>query len=143
MPAIDLGRVVLHYADVGAGDMPVLLIHELGGSGSSFTATQVLLAPHRRSIAPDLRGAGLSEKPPAPFMLDDCADDLASLLDALGIGACDLIGAALGCYVGLKLALGHTARVRRMLVCAVAPDISDTASLYVSERAALAREFFG
>lgn len=139
MPKIDLGRIALHYEDVGTGGVPVLLIHELGGSGESYAGVSALLAPDRRVIVPDLRGAGLSEKPPALFMLDDCADDLAALLEALGIAQCDVIGAALGCYVGLKLALLHPARVRRLMVCAVAPDISDVAARYVSERAALVR----
>lgn len=139
MAAIDLGRIALHYTNVGTGGVPVLLIHELGGSGASFAALAGLLAPTRRVLAPDLRGAGLSEKPPAPFSLDDCADDLAALLEALGITRCDVIGAALGCYVGLRLALRHPAMVRRLMVCAVAPDISEVAARYVRERAALVR----
>ncbi len=139
MPAIDLGRVALHYTDAGAGDVPMLLIHELGGSGDSFAALAAKLAPGRRVIVPDLRGAGLSEKPPALFTLDDCADDLAALLSALGVARCDVVGAALGCFVGLKLALRYPALVRRLMVCAVAPDISDVAARYVSERAARVR----
>ena len=136
MAGIDLGRISLHYEEAGAGGVPVLLIHELGGSSGSCAALAGLLAPDRRVIVPDLRGAGLSEKPPALFFtLDDCADDLAALLSALGVAQCDVIGAALGCYVGLKLALRHPALVRRMMVCAVAPDISETAARYVSERA--------
>ncbi len=139
MPGIDLGRTALHFTDAGAGGVPVLLLHELGGSSASCAALATLLAKDRRVIAPDLRGAGLSEKPPAPFTLDDCADDVAALLDALEIAQCDVIGAALGCYVGLKLALRHPPRVRRLMVCAVAPDISDVAARYVSERAELVR----
>ena len=135
MPSIDLGRIALHY-DASCGREPaILLIHELGGSSASFAALSALLAPHRRVIAPDLRGAGLSEKPPALFSIDDCADDLAALLTALGIESCEVLGAALGCYVGLKLALRHPRLVRRLTVCAVAPDISDVAARYVSERA--------
>lgn len=139
MPTVDLGRIALHYTDSGTGGMPVLLMHELGGSAASCAALSALLATDRRVIAADLRGAGLSEKPPALFTLDDCADDLAALLEALGVAQCDVIGAALGCYAGLRLALRHPALVRRLMVCAVAPDISETASRYVSERAALVR----
>lgn len=139
MAGIDLGRIALHYTDEGTGGVPVLLIHELGGSSASFAALRGLLSSDRRVIAPDLRGAGLSEKPPAPFSLDDCADDLAALLTALEIARCDVIGAALGCFVGLKLALRHPALVRRLMVCAVAPEISDFAARYVGERAELVR----
>ncbi|MSP29785.1 MAG: alpha/beta fold hydrolase [Acetobacteraceae bacterium] len=143
MPAIDLGRIALHYTDTGAGKgldgAPILLIHELGGSSESFAALIALLAPYRRIIAADLRSAGRSEKPPAPFSMDDCAQDLAALLAALRITQCDLLGAALGTFVALRLALRAPALVRRMVLCTAAIGVSERTVDYVSERAAQVR----
>jgi len=139
MPAIDLGRIALHYADAGAGDPPVLLLHELGGSGASFAALTAALAAGRRVIAPDLRGAGRSEKTVHPFTLHDAADDILALLDRLAIARVDALGAALGCYVATSLAARHPDRVRRVLLCAVAPGIDARTASYLTERAAAVR----
>ena len=113
MPCIDTGKLSLFFEDAGTGGVPVLLLHELGGSSESWRAVIPLLAADRRVIAVDIRCAGRSEKPPETFSLADVADDLAALLDAMGLaGPVDVIGAALGSLVGALLA------IRRRRVCA-------------------------
>ena len=139
MPAVDLGRIALHYDDTGTGTVPVLLLHELGGSSASFSALFPALAADRRVIAPDLRGAGRSEKPIGPFTITDIAEDILALLDALAVPQVDIIGAALGCYVGALLAGRHSARVRRLVLAAVAPEIGARVVNYLTERATLVR----
>jgi 3-oxoadipate enol-lactonase len=136
MPCIDTGRISLYVEEAGSGGTPVLLVHELGGSSESWRAVMPLLAADRRVVAVDLRGAGRSEKPPGAFALADAADDLAALLPAAGLdGALDVIGAALGSLVGALLAVRHPARVRRLMMCAVAPDMAGATRAYVAERA--------
>lgn len=136
MPALDLGRIALHYEDVGPRNAgtPVLLLHELGGSCASFAALIGELAP-RRMIAPDFRGAGRSEKPVAAFDIDDVADDVVALLDRIGVAQVDAIGTALGCYVAASLALRHGTRIRRLVLCAVAPEIDARTTAYLRDRA--------
>jgi 3-oxoadipate enol-lactonase len=46
-----------------------------------------------------------------------------------------VIGAALGSLVGALLALRHAGRVRRLIMCAVAPDMAGPTRAYVAERA--------
>ncbi|HEX3881297.1 MAG TPA: alpha/beta fold hydrolase [Stellaceae bacterium] len=139
MPRIDTGRVNLFYEDAGSGGVPVLLLHELGGSTESWAAVTPLLATDRRMIAADLRCAGRSEKPPGAFSLEDAADDLDGLLRGLNLERVDVIGAALGSLVGALLAIRHPARVRRLMMCAVAPKMAGATSIYVSDRAAKVR----
>jgi 3-oxoadipate enol-lactonase len=139
MPVADLGRISLAYADIGTGDPPLLLIHELGGSGKSFRALTAHLAGRRRLLAPDLRGAGESEKPPGAFTLEDTAEDLVLLLDQLGVARVDVLGTALGSFIAAALARRHPRRVRRLVLCAVAPDIAPNAAAYLTERANLVR----
>jgi 3-oxoadipate enol-lactonase len=67
MPYVDTGRVSLFFENIGSGGIPVLLLHELGGSSESWREVIPLLAADRRVIAPDLRCAGRSEKPPGAF----------------------------------------------------------------------------
>jgi 3-oxoadipate enol-lactonase len=139
VPAIDTGRISLFYRDSGRGEPPVLLLHELGGSSASWQAVVPLLSATRRVLAVDLRGAGRSEKPPGAFDLTDLADDLADLLLALGIQEADIVGAALGSLVGALLAIRHPARVRRLVMCAVAEEMAGTTAQYLEQRAARVR----
>jgi 3-oxoadipate enol-lactonase len=66
MPCTDTGRVSLFFEDAGSGGVPVLLLHELGGSSESWREVMPLLATDRRVIAVDMRCAGRSEKPSGP-----------------------------------------------------------------------------
>jgi 3-oxoadipate enol-lactonase len=138
MPCIDTGRVSLFCEELGSGDVPVLLLHELGGSSESWRAVGPLLTD-RRVIAVDMRCSGRSEKPPGPFTMYDAADDLDALAAALELGPVDVIGAALGSLAGALLAIQHPERVRRLMMCAVAPDMAGSTRAYVTERAAKVR----
>jgi 3-oxoadipate enol-lactonase len=135
MPYIDTGRISLFHEDAGSGGVPVLLLHELGGSSESWRAMIPLLAADRRVIAVDARCAGRSEKPPGAFALAEVADDIDALLAALALERVDVIGAALGSLVGALLAIRHPARARRLMMCAVAPDMAGPTRAYVAERA--------
>jgi 3-oxoadipate enol-lactonase len=139
MPYVDTGRVSLFVEDAGGG-VPVVLLHELGGSSESWRRAVPLLAANRRVITADMRCAGRSEKPPGAFCLADVADDLADLLTALDLAEpADVIGAALGSLVGALLAIRHPARVRRLMMCAVAPGMEGATRTYLVERAAKVR----
>ena len=136
MPHIDSGRISLFFDDAGSGGTPVLLLHELGGSSESWREVVPRLAGDRRVIAVDSRCAGRSEKPPGAFTLADVADDLDGFLRALHLDEpIDVIGAALGSLAGALLAIRHPARVRRLIMCAVAPDMAGATRAYVAERA--------
>ena len=78
--------------------IPVLLLHELGGSSASWREVIPLFAPDRRVIAVDFRCAGRSEKPIGSFELSDIADDIAALLATAGchrLRGCDRRGAGI------------------------------------------------
>ncbi len=113
-----------------------MLLHELGGSSESWREVIPPLASDRRVIAVDLRCAGRSEKRIGSFELSDLANDIGALLQALGIAdPVDVIGAALGSLVSALLAIRHPARLRRLMMCAVAPDMAGPTRAYVAERA--------
>jgi 3-oxoadipate enol-lactonase len=126
----------LFFEEAGSGGVPVLLLHELGGSGESWRSVLPSLATDRRVFAVDLRCAGRSEKRTGAFSLTDVADDIDSLLRALDIAdAVDVIGAALGSLVGALWAIRHPGRLRRLMMCAVAPGMAGPTSAYLAERA--------
>ena len=53
----------------------------------------------------------------------------------MGLDRVDVVGAALGSLVGALLAIRHPARVRRLMMCAVAPDMAGPTRTYLAERA--------
>lgn len=111
----DLGKVALRYADIPGGPgRPLVLLHEMGGSLDSWGPVLSHLAPHRRTILCDMRGAGGSEKIRAPLTMDDFANDIVSLLDFLRIeGPVDIAGIAIGGCIALRVAASHPERVHR------------------------------
>ena len=121
MPLVSVNGVVLHYADVGVGDV-VLLIHGLGSSSADWELQLPVLTPRYRVIAVDLRGHGQSSKPVGPYSLEMFAGDVAALIDALDIGACHVVGLSLGAMTTLELAASRPDIVRSAVVVNSGPD---------------------
>lgn len=114
MPLIAVGDIDLHYESHGEGEA-VLLVHGLGSSGADWAFQIPALAPRWRVVAPDLRGAGQSAKPPGPYRIAQFADDLWRLLDALAVDRAHLVGFSLGGAVALEMALQQPARAQRLV----------------------------
>lgn len=114
------------------GGEPVVLIHAFASQSGSWEGTAEALARHGfRVIAPDLRGHGRSQWTPT-YALTDFEEDLSAMLDALGLGAINLIGHSLGGHLALKLATRQPERIRRLIIEAapVPPrDVADAAAL--------------
>src|SRR5438270_9991330 len=104
MNFIEANGVSLRYAMEGSGE-PIVLIHEMGGTMESWGLVAPLLAPKRRVIRYDTRGAGFSEKIRGPMTIDVMTDDLMALLDGLGIKEkIALAGTAVGGAIALHTA---------------------------------------
>jgi 3-oxoadipate enol-lactonase len=78
------------------------------------------LAGRRRVIAVDLRNHGRSERVPGPFGIADLADQVAAMMDALGIPAADVVGYSMGGMAAQELARRHPGKVRRLVLAATA-----------------------
>jgi 3-oxoadipate enol-lactonase len=114
---LDVNGAALRYELLGAGDRTLVLVHEMGGTLDSWDHVLPALSRGRRMLRYDTRGAGQSEKLQAPPALDDMADDIAALLDALGIsGPVVLMGCAVGGAIVLRFALRHPERTAAIIV---------------------------
>jgi 3-oxoadipate enol-lactonase len=116
MPFADVGGLRLHYRRLGAGQ-PLLLIMGYGTSaalwGEEFLTA---LARDFDVIAPDNRGTGQSDKPREGYEIATLADDMAGLLDALGLDSVDVAGVSMGGMIAQELVLRHPQRVRRLVL---------------------------
>lgn len=106
---------------IDTADLPVLLLHGWTSSGDmNWFGTFPVLAGRHPAIAIDHRGHGRGMRPEAPFTLEDCADDCAALLDALGIERAVLCGYSMGGPIALLMADRHPDRVAGLVLCATA-----------------------
>jgi 3-oxoadipate enol-lactonase len=78
------------------------------------------LARRHRVIAMDHRGHGRGIRTTEPFRLADCADDVAALLDVLGIERAVLVGYSMGGPIAQLTWHRHRNRVRGLVLCATA-----------------------
>jgi len=92
-----------------AAGLPLLAVHGITATHRSWRP--VADALDARVIAPDLRGRGRSNALPGPFTLRDHADDLARLLDALGVERALVAGHSMGAFVTVRFAAAHPDRV--------------------------------
>jgi pimeloyl-ACP methyl ester carboxylesterase len=108
----------LYYEEHGTGD-PIVLLH--GGLHTidlSFGALIPLLAPSRRVIGVDTQGHGRTADIEREPTMPNLADDVAALLDHLGLARADVLGFSLGGMVTMELALRHPDRVDRVVLAA-------------------------
>ena len=110
------GPVPLHYAVVGPdGGPPVVMLHGFPEDHTIFLPLADRL-PGWRPILPDLRGFGLSGKPPGGYDLETMTGDLAAVLDDAGVtGSVPVVGHDIGGMVAVAFALSRPDRVSRLV----------------------------
>ena len=106
MATVDVGGLRMYYELSGNGQ-PLVLIAGLGVDVSECGQLIEALSAHYRVLAFDNRGAGRTDKPDAPYSVEQMADDTAGLMRSLGIGRAHVVGISLGGRIALDLALNH------------------------------------
>ncbi len=107
---VDVGGYRLEIHERGAG--PALLMgHSLTFDSAMFDRLAGELEDRFRVICVDLAGHGGSGTPREVFTLEEAADGIAALLDALGIERAGWVGHSMGGMMGLRLALQHPGRL--------------------------------
>lgn len=109
--------VELYYEVWGSG-APLVLIEGLSVATWTWDLQLPVLSRHFRVIAYDNRGVGRSSKPAGPYSIAQMADDLAGLLDALGVDRAHVLGTSMGGMIAQELALRHPDRVDRLVLVA-------------------------
>jgi pimeloyl-ACP methyl ester carboxylesterase len=115
MPAVQVNDIQMYYEVHGEGE-PLALIMGLGTDISEWETIIRPLAQHCQVIALDNRGAGRTDKPDRPYMIELMADDTAGLLKALDVERAALLGISMGGRIALALALAHPELVSRLVL---------------------------
>lgn len=99
------------------GAPTVVLSSGLGGAAHYWAPQIPVLGRHFRVIAYDQHGTGRSGGVvPDGYSIGDMANELAGLLDKLGVSRCHFIGHALGGLIGLQLGLARPSLIDRMVL---------------------------
>jgi pimeloyl-ACP methyl ester carboxylesterase len=105
-----------------------------------FDNRDVGLSTHLHHVVPDVPAAAAGDLSSAAYTLEDMADDVAGLLDALGLPSAHVLGASLGGMVAQTLAVRHPDRVRSLTSIMAAPVLSVNWTLVPAAGAATSRE---
>ncbi len=115
---LSIGGLRVAARATGSGD-PVLLLNGMSRPMESWAYFADALQD-RTVIAFDAPGVGASETPVVPYSMPMLADTAARVLDAFGIEKADVVGYSHGGAVAQQLAVGHAARVNRLVLLATA-----------------------
>jgi len=106
----------LHDAEVGNTRDLLVLSNGVLMSTASWAFQAPVLSQHTRLLLYDCRGMWQSDHPPGPYSMELHADDLAALLDALGIERAHIGGTSYGAEVGMVFALKYPERAQSLIV---------------------------
>jgi pimeloyl-ACP methyl ester carboxylesterase len=103
------------YVETHGTGRPMILLHGGLGSGEMFGPILPALAANHQVIAVDLQGHGRTADIDRPLDAGLMADDIAALIDHLGLDRPDLVGYSLGGGVALRTALKYPDKVGRLV----------------------------
>jgi pimeloyl-ACP methyl ester carboxylesterase len=110
----DVNGISLYYETHGTG-RPLVLLHGGLGSGEMFGPITDTFAEHHQVILVDLQGHGRTADIDRPLDIRLMADDVAALIDHLGLQRPDVVGYSLGGGVALLTAIRHPQKVGRLV----------------------------
>lgn len=129
MPFATLNGVTLHYDLVGdPATRPVVAFsNSLGTDFRIWDAVIGALGDDCAYLLYDKRGHGLSDAPPAPYVMDQHVGDLAALLDHVGIAGAVICGLSVGGLIAQGLYQARPDLVRALVLCDTGHKIGNAA----------------
>ena len=116
---VPVGGAEIYYEIHGDGS-PLVLLHGGVDPSQTFGGTLAAMARTHKVIAIHMRGHGFSKDSDATWSAELMADDVAAVLQHLGIGKARFMGYSLGAAVGLQVAIRHPELVEKLVSVSVA-----------------------
>ena len=111
----DVNGLHLYYETRGSG-RPLILLHGGLGAGEMFEPILPTLARDHQVITVDLQGHGRTADIDRPIDVTLMADDIAALIDHLGLDRPDVVGYSMGGGVAFFVAVKYPEKVRRLVI---------------------------
>src|ERR1700690_3682000 len=103
MAKVQAGSIKMNYEQQGSGE-PLILIPYLAADYACYAFQVPDYAKHFTCVSVDLRGGGESDKPGGVYSTEMFADDVAALMQTIGIPKAHISGVWLGAATGMWLA---------------------------------------
>lgn len=111
----EVNGINLYYETHGTG-RPMVLLHGGLGSGEMFGPNLPALGENHRVINVDLQGHGRTADIDRPIDIRFMADDIAALIDHLGLEKPDIVGYSLGGGVAFFTAVKYPEKVGKLVM---------------------------
>ena len=125
---VEVNGVNLWYRISGEGE-PVAQIHGAGFGHFNFDPATPELSKHFKVIDYDMRGYGQSDRPLQHYDMEVWADDLAGLMDALGIEEAHVHGTSMGGMIAIAFAGKYPERTTSVVINCAAAKLGVTGRL--------------
>jgi 3-oxoadipate enol-lactonase len=117
VPRITINSIELYYELSGPADAPVLVLSNGIMMGTaSWVYQKAVLERHLQVLLYDCRGMWQSDHPEGPYSMQMHADDLAGLLDGLGIEQAHIAGISYGAEISMVFALSYPTKTKSLIV---------------------------
>jgi 3-oxoadipate enol-lactonase len=127
MSIINLNGINLYFELHGPENAPVLVLNNglIMNAATSWVFQTSSLASHYRLLQYDCRGQGQSDHPKDPYSMEQHADDLAALLEALEVESAHIAGISYGGEVAQAFALKYPNMVRSFILIDTVSEVGE------------------
>jgi pimeloyl-ACP methyl ester carboxylesterase len=119
----EVNGIRLHYAESGAGDDLVILLHGFPEFWYSWRHQLTALGKSYHAVAPDMRGYNLSDKPPRveDYRIEVLIEDVVGLIKHFGASKAAIVAHDWGAGVAWAVAQKYPEHVSRLAILQVPP----------------------
>jgi len=140
MPRVQANGIAIYYELHGPEAAEVLVLSNgVQMRTASWAYQEPVLAQRYRLLLYDCRGMWQSDHPPGPYSMEVHADDLAALLDGLGIERAHIAGISYGGELSLAFAHRYPARTRGLVVSSAVSQVDPLLAGWMESWMAAAR----
>ena len=115
MPIVKANGINIYYESHGKGEA-LVLIGGYGSNSKGWFCQVPALSREYRVIVFDNRGAGRSDKPDYPYTIKMMADDVAGLLNAIGIRKAHIMGLSMGGAIAQEFAINYPEKTINLIL---------------------------
>ncbi|MCC6973410.1 MAG: alpha/beta hydrolase [Anaerolineae bacterium] len=109
-------RTLIHVRDWEGASPPILFLHSITANSLLALTLGELISPHRRLIAPDLRGRGKSDAPAGDYGPTLHVREMIALMDALRVEKFVIAGHSFGAMLSVLIAAQYPDRVTGLIL---------------------------
>jgi 3-oxoadipate enol-lactonase len=117
MPTTTANGIELAYELRGDGPETLVLVNGLADTKETWEAQLPAFAERYRVVSYDNRGVGESSTPAGTYTTAQMAEDLAGLVDAIGLERFHLLGVSMGGMIAQEYAIAHADRLLSASFC--------------------------